>query len=153
MSSANRITLAKNAAKAVLKTLAWKDKVCIITFHSSVADVYPLTYVTDDVRASMNTWLDSHVVASGGTAFIQPLLLAFDALDADPGCSNVILMLSDGVAYFSEANYATTQTRAENNDVTLFTYALGSGKSASSCPAGYTARFACIPCFCCFFRN
>jgi hypothetical protein len=127
MSASDRIELAAAAAKAVVKTLAWKDQVGFVLFNGGIAAQRAPVYATDDNRAAINAWIDGNVAAGGGTAFYQPIAEAVTYIDADPQCSNVILMLTDGVASFSEENYASVTSLLATNNVVLFTYALGSG--------------------------
>ena len=127
----SRIGLAADAAKAILKTLSWKDRVGIVLFNSIVANVRQPEFVTDAERDLINTWIDTNVFAGGGTSFYEPMLEALDMIDADPGCSNVVLFLTDGEASFTEDNYNTVASRVQTNDVVLFTYALGSGADST----------------------
>lgn len=130
MSVNGRIELARDATKAVLRTLGWKDKVGFVLFNSVVVHSRDPDYVTDDNRITMDSWIDARVFAAGGTAFYEPLMEALDMIDADNDvdCSNVILFLTDGVASFTESNYNTVYAQASSSDVVMFTYALGSGK-------------------------
>jgi hypothetical protein len=127
MTLAGRMALAIDAAKAVLKTVSWKDKVGIITFSGAVANFIAPDYVTDDYRTTLETWIDTYLVATGSTEFYAPLVKAFELIDADPGCSNVVLFLTDGEAVFQESDYDSVTSMAATNNVILFTYALGSG--------------------------
>jgi hypothetical protein len=123
-----RITLALEAAKAVLNTCAWKDEVGLVLFNSAVVASRNPAFVTDDERDDMKAWLDLYVTPGGGTEFVAPLTSALAMIDAEPGCSNVILFLTDGVATFTDQNFVDVQTEAAKNDVVLFTFALGDGK-------------------------
>jgi uncharacterized protein YegL len=131
MESKNRIELAANAAKAVVKTLAWKDQVGFVLFDGKIAAKRAPEYVTDDNRNAIDAWIDQNVVTKGGTAFKKPILQAIKYIDADPQCSNVILMLTDGSADFSDDNYATVKKKLKTNNIVLFTYALGSGADST----------------------
>ena len=66
MSASDRIDLAAAAAKAVVKTLAWKDQVGFVLFNGEIAAQRAPMYATDDNRAAINTWVDDNVVAGGG---------------------------------------------------------------------------------------
>jgi hypothetical protein len=128
----SRIALALEAAKAVLETCAWKDQVGFVLFNSAVVSTRSPAFCTDDERDDMKAWLDLYVTAGGNTEFVAPLTSALAMIDADAGCSNVILFLTDGVATFTEQNFVDVQAEAAVNDVVLFTFALGDGKYDST---------------------
>lgn len=53
------MTLAKNAAKAVLRTLTWVDFVNVIAFNNEVIMAAPhLVPATDENKARLNAWVD-----------------------------------------------------------------------------------------------
>jgi len=131
MATNDRIDLAIEAAKAVLDTLGWKDQVGFVLFNSAVTETRDPVYVTDDQRDTLDTWIDTYVIAGGGTEFYDPLVAAIDMIDEDPGCSNVILFLTDGIADFTDENYESITSLAATNSITFFTYALGSGADSS----------------------
>ena len=127
----DRITLARDAALALLDTLTWNDEVGFVLFSGIVRDVYPVTACTDANRILMQDWVTNKITAGGITNFILPLEEAFimieDAVAANSICTKAILFLTDGVADFSEDDYVFVADKAEQNDVIMFTYSLGSG--------------------------
>ena len=134
MSVNNRIALAATAAKAVVKTLAWKDQVGFVLFNGDIAAERAPVYTTDDNRDTINAWIDDNVVAGGGTLFYKPIVEAVKYIDADPQCSNVILMLAapeSGPFFLYNENYTSVKSLLATNNVVLFTYALGSGADST----------------------
>ena len=127
----NRITLAREAAVAVLDTLTWNDEVGFILFNGGVEDSYPITKCTDANRILMKDWANANINPAGSTNFIVPLEEAFSMIEASSStaCTKAILFLTDGVADFTDDNYDYVKDKAEVNQVIMFTYALGSGMS------------------------
>ena len=130
MTSNSRLQLARDAAFAVLDTLTWNDEIGFILFGTVVYEVYPITYCTDENRTLMQTWLTTHISARGLTNFIAPLERAFDMIESSTtsACTKAILFLTDGDAEFNEDNYEYVEEKCTDNNVVMFTYALGSGK-------------------------
>lgn len=127
-----RITLAREAALAVLDTLTWNDHVGFVLFNSGIKDTYPVTACTDANRILMKTWATNNIDSSGNTNFILPLEEAFSMIEgaSTSACTKAIIFLTDGsVRDFTEANFATVAQKAEANSVVIFTYALGEGMS------------------------
>ena len=131
MGGYGRIELARDAALAVLDTLTWNDQVGFVLFNSGVRDSYPITACTDANRATMKTWAENKITPLGGTNFIVPLEEAFSMIEASTSsaCTKAILFLTDGEADFTEENYLYVAEKSEQNNVVIFTYALGDGKS------------------------
>ena len=130
MGTANRITLAKEAALAVLNTLTWNDRVGFILFNHDVEDTYPITPCTDENRELMKTWATNNIEAGGATNFVAPLNEAFDMIETTSytACTRTILFLTDGQATFYESDYDYVRNKAYANDIVIFTYGLGSGR-------------------------
>ena len=138
----NRIQLARDAAKAVLLTLTWRDQVGIVLFNSKIFKESDVMYVTDENRDDLDYWIDRFVQSGGATNFYDPITGAVNkiksATDSNRGCSKVILFLTDGDAPVNEQEYSSIQSDAAANDIVIFTYALGNGADTAA-----TKRFAC----------
>jgi uncharacterized protein with von Willebrand factor type A (vWA) domain len=120
--------MAQDAAKAVVDTLAWKDRIGFVIFNHKIKRTRDLAYVTDDEREDLFTWIENNVVASDGrTELFEPVIAAIDMMEGSDGCSNVILFMTDGDSDFSHKEFDTVHKRATENDITIFTYALGDG--------------------------
>ena len=122
-----RIQLARDAAKAILKTLTWKDQLGFVLFSDVVGQIREPVFVTDDARASIEDWIDTHIVADGSTTFYEPMMRALEMVETYASCSNVVLFLTDGIAEFTEENYLEVSSTAHEHDTVIFTYALGDG--------------------------
>ena len=129
--------MARQAAKAVLKTLTASDYVTIIGFSSN-ANAYSSTLVpASSVQLEvMDRWIDSNIGASGGTNFraaMQKVWQVFDSsnriYESSSGCNKVVLFLSDGKDDgWDDNDYEALRVNsAERGHVHILTYALGSG--------------------------
>jgi hypothetical protein len=134
----SRIELARTAAKAVLKTLTWKDQVGFVLFSDDVGETREPVFATDDVIPVIEAWIDENIVAFGSTIFFEPLKRALDMINTNASCTNIILFLTDGIAEFTPDNYLTISTMIAKHNTVLFTYALGDGADTE-----ITKKLAC----------
>eukprot|EP00440_Ansanella_granifera_P038361 gb/GFBE01041622.1/.p1 GENE.gb/GFBE01041622.1/~~gb/GFBE01041622.1/.p1 ORF type:complete len:735 (+),score=169.57 gb/GFBE01041622.1/:1-2205(+) len=153
MQTAGRSNLARQATKAILDTLTWKDFATIILFNSDIDAVFStkMVSVTDEQRDAMKSWVDRGDWNHEGTNFQAAMLGERDDL---PGafkiirdsvsqgqtsmCQKIVMFLTDGQAEFTEGDYQRTQELATQYHAVIFTYALGSGADAS-----VSKRLAC----------
>ena len=134
MGNANRISLARTAASAVIDTLSDYDWVGVVLFNDAVM-VYDdtLRAATPAKKAELKEWINGNLYAGGGTNFRDSLTKAFDILQAslDSGrssmCMRAVMFLTDGEAEFYQDDYDEAKRRVKELSVALFTYALGSG--------------------------
>lgn len=147
MQTAGRYVKAKQAAKALIDTLEWKDFADIILFNNGISAQFSserLVPMFDERRKAAKSWLENQQFASGGTNFKAALEAAFDVISRSVSsgdtsmCQKAILFLTDGEAEFSDGDFAWTRRQAEQLSVAVFTYALGSGADAT-----ITKRLAC----------
>jgi len=133
--------MARDAAKAVLKTLTDADFVTLIGFSGSAYSYSSLLQrATDSTLSDMNDWIETNIGANGGTNFrqaFQRVWQIFASTDATTGhstnCKRVVLFLSDGKpSEWSEDDYKIQADLAKaNGNVHILTYGLGSGVDTS----------------------
>jgi predicted metal-dependent peptidase len=83
MRTANRMQTAINAAKTVVDTLTDADYATVIGFQSYARKMTTsLRQATRTQRAAMRNWIDSNLMASGGTHFRGAMQAVFDVLTA-----------------------------------------------------------------------
>ena len=140
MVRSSRMTLAKRAAKGVVKTLTWVDQIGFVLFNGNVKDSRAPVYLrTESDIDAVNQYIDDNFVASGATAFFKPLIEAIALINNAPAiCTRAILFLTDGIAPFTESNYETIKASAATSDINIFTFAIGEGADVS-----VTQRLAC----------
>ena len=128
-----RIGMARDAAKAVLNTLTETDYASVIVFWSGV-DAYSTTLVqaTEENKELMESWINSNVLAGGGTDFNAALSKAKEVLNngGGTGCNKVVLFMSDGEPEEAPDMGALTRDLDAIGNVRLMTYALGNGAQA-----------------------
>ena len=146
-----RIGMARDAAKAVLNTLTETDYATVIVF-SSRADAYSTTLVqaTEENKELMESWINSNVLAGGGTDFNAALSKAKEVLNngGGTGCNKVVLFMSDGEPEEAPDVDALTRDLDAIGNVRLMTYALGDGAQADvlhSMACGNKGVFQAVP--------
>jgi len=129
MYNGNRQNLAKEAAKQIISSLTYFDKIKIILFNSAVEEATDWTQTTESNKEVLETWIDSYYSAGGGTDFYIPLNYALNAFSSVPSsCDNIILFMTDGQANdWSDSYYTTISNKIQEKDAIIFTYALGDG--------------------------
>jgi hypothetical protein len=125
----NRIDLAREAAKAVVKTLTWVDQIGFVLFSDVVEEKRAPVYLVESSEiTAINSWIDHNIYAGGATSFYEPLDAAIAMIqDAPSACTRAILFLTDGEASFSEENFESIREDASQSDIIIFTYGIGSG--------------------------
>lgn len=138
MAQKGRLDLAKQAAKAVLKTLTWVDFVTVLAFGDQVTGASAqMVQATDNNKDDLIAWIDS-LQPTGTTNFRDSLKSGFKYLVnarkqkgcASSYCVSALLFLTDGKPDdFTDADVKDLEKiNAECKDcVRLFSYALGSG--------------------------
>ena len=141
MAIADRLSLAKEAAKKVLGTLTEYDYLGIVTF-SSTASTYSSTMqaYTTDRGCVLEDYIDS-LTSGGGTNYGDAFEAAFDLIDdsiADgsvAACDTTLLLfLTDGkISRGLEGAplYDQISARADDHHSHILTYALGSSVDTS----------------------
>ena len=133
------LEVAKTAAKSVINTLSNNDFVGVINFGSTAKTVYTskITRATIDHRYRLEEEID-YLEVSGLTNYQAAFELGLRMLDAaetdefGAPCTNgenVFLFLTDGeptLGFFTSAELINV-INSYNKQITLFTYALGSG--------------------------
>ena len=135
----DKLELAKTAAKSVINTLSNNDFLGVINFGSTARTVYTnkITRATIDHRYRMEEEINNLEV-TGFTNYQAAFQLGFDMINAaetdefGAPCTNgenVFLFLTDGEPTLGHTNSADLITMIDgyNKQITLFTYALGSG--------------------------
>eukprot|EP00437_Effrenium_voratum_P020749 CAMPEP_0181445630 /NCGR_PEP_ID=MMETSP1110-20121109/25687_1 /TAXON_ID=174948 /ORGANISM="Symbiodinium sp., Strain CCMP421" /LENGTH=715 /DNA_ID=CAMNT_0023569681 /DNA_START=39 /DNA_END=2186 /DNA_ORIENTATION=+ len=146
MGAENRYNLAKQATRAVLDTLDWKDYATVILFNHGIAAQYSsnMVAVSDTQRGNMQRWLESQNWQQGSTNFKVALNEAFSTIQRSVAagttsmCQKAIIFLTDGEAEFLDSDFRNIQEQSVTYDTVLFTYALGSGADTT-----VTKRLAC----------
>ena len=134
-----RMTLAKDAAKAVINTLSNNDFVGIISFGSSATTVNTtkVTRATIANKQGFTSAIDA-LEASGQTNYEGAFQKGFELLNAAQSdeygapCTNgenIFLFLTDGTPTvgLSTSSDLINLINAYNTQISMFTYALGSG--------------------------
>ena len=92
--SSGQLTIAKEAAKAPLKSLRNSDRFGVLSFNTGFNWVAPIQYVSN--RAQLNSGIES-LYAGGGTNVYVGLNAAYAALKDAPDEVKTVLLLSDGI--------------------------------------------------------
>ena len=140
--------MARDAAKAVLDTLTDADYVAVIGFSTSAFSYSSqLEQATAARRASMKSWIDSYIGASGSTDYVKAFQKTWALLEESPGssnCNRVVLFMTDGVPnYWLDTDYDQTRATASSFGARIFTYGLGSASRAEL--AGLEPADASLP--------
>jgi hypothetical protein len=124
----DRISIAREAAVQVIRSLTNFDRIKIVLFSNFVTSK-DWTLGTDSNKETLISWINTNMDASGGTSFYGPLIHAFDSFDSlSDECNKVILFMTDGEdSGWNEGYYATIQNKISSSGAVLLTYALGSG--------------------------
>jgi len=153
MGDQNRAELAKQATKAILNTLSWKDFATIILFAGSVKAVFSnlLVSVTEAQRNAMVSWIEQQEWKNGGTNFQSAFFQADEeghgafkviadsvSAGATSMCQKAILFLTDGQSPFSDEDFNAAKDQGVKYDTLIFTYAIGDGAQVDVCK-----RLAC----------
>jgi Ca-activated chloride channel family protein len=92
--SQGQLTIAKEAAKAPLKSLRNSDRFGVLSFNTGFNWVAPIQFVSN--RAQLNAGIES-LYAGGGTNIYVGLQAAYQALKDAPDEVKTVLLLSDGI--------------------------------------------------------
>ena len=142
MANANRMALAKTAAKWVINTLSWVDYATIVAF-STTADsaTTQLMQMTVENRELMKNYIDG-LSAYGTTSMDKGFEKAFDILDSSRAakksttCTTAILFMTDGVPNKdSTPAQDIVKKRNVDADARVFTYNFGNGATDTSMKA------------------
>lgn len=132
MGQASRLSIAKQAATAVVNALSFVDYFAIVEF-SSTASPYEeyLVGATAESKEKGAEFIDD-LSSGGGTNFVAGFDYAFEILKRGRGsnCENVILFLTDGAAPDPSDTIAEHQ-KDFSTPVSIFSYTLGSGASTA----------------------
>ena len=104
MSSGNRVSMAKAAAKKVIDTFAWTDYATVVAFGDSARLAHPALQKMDGTnKNALKAWVNTNIHSNGGgTDFDDAFEGAFDVFNNSPapssssGCEKVILFMTDG---------------------------------------------------------
>jgi uncharacterized membrane protein len=118
--SQGQLTIAKEAAKAPLKSLRNSDRFGVVSFNTGYNWVAPIQYVRD--RDALNAGIES-LYAGGGTNVYVGLNAAYQALKDAPDEVKSVVILSDGITQAADfQNLATTMIK---NGINVSTIAVG----------------------------
>jgi hypothetical protein len=134
MGQNDRISLARQAAIAVVDTLSDYDWVGVVLFNNEI-EVYKNTLrpATPDNKGDIMSYITNNLVEGGGTNFQDSLSRAFDMLGDSLNngessmCMRAVMFLTDGQADFFDEDYTKAKERIKALSIALFTYALGDG--------------------------
>eukprot|EP00948_MAST-09A_sp_MAST-9A-sp1_P001990 g1990.t1 len=141
---ASRLARAKDAAKAVLRTLAPVDFVNVLAFSTYATELYSPTLVNASAQNvnAIDAWIDQ-LTPLGQTWYnrafdkANEIFQASRIADATSGCRRIVLFLTDGEATSWKDQYMTdltTWTAKYDPPVNIFTYAFGSDITDVSIP-------------------
>jgi uncharacterized membrane protein len=118
--SQGQLTIAKEAAKAPLKSLRNSDRFGVLSFNTGFNWVAPIQYVRD--RASLNAGIES-LYAGGGTNIYVGLNAAYQALKDAPDEVKSVVILSDGLT--QQADFQNLATTMIKNGINVSTITVG----------------------------
>ena len=142
----SRMSLARQAANAVLDTLTEADHAGLIAFDGcTLKYADQMQRVTADTKERMHHWV-KHLMPGSTTNYAAAFEAAFDVLDAptaDPPapCDNntVVIFLTDGRPdAWTDANLARVRERNAAHHAALLTFTLGDDVDSST-----TSQLAC----------
>lgn len=125
----------KSAVSLFVNDKTDKEHIGLVTFASSVKDVYGLNATVDELNAAA-----SALYASGGTNMYDAVIHAISMLEAENDAMNIIILMSDG----NDGNYHSEESINSNicqpclnNGIVLYSIGLG-----SSVDSAYLDTFA-----------
>lgn len=115
--SQGQLTIAKEAAKAPLKSLRNSDRFGVLSFNTGYNWVAPIQFVSN--RAQLNAGIES-LYAGGGTNVYVGLNAAYAALKDAPDEIKTVVVLSDGITQAADfQNLASTMIKSGINVSTI----------------------------------
>lgn len=115
--SQGQLTIAKEAAKAPLKSLRNSDRFGVLSFNTGFNWVAPIQFVSN--RAQLNAGIES-LYAGGGTNIYVGLNAAYAALKDAPDEVKTVVVLSDGLTQTADfQGLATSMIKAGINVSTV----------------------------------
>jgi Ca-activated chloride channel homolog len=118
--SQGQLTIAKEAAKAPLKSLRNSDRFGVLSFNTGFSWVAPIQFVSN--RAQLNAGIES-LFAGGGTNIYTGLNAAFQALKDAPDEVKTVLLLSDGIT--QPADFQALSTSMIKSGINVSSIAVG----------------------------
>ncbi len=122
--SQGQLTIAKEAAKAPLKSLRNSDRFGVLSFNTGFNWVAPIQYVSN--RAELNAGIES-LYAGGGTNIYVGLNAAYAALKDAPDEVKTVVVLSDGIT--QTADFQSLSTSMIKAGINVSTIAVGTNSN------------------------
>jgi Ca-activated chloride channel homolog len=123
--SQGQLTIAKEAAKAPLRSLRNSDRFGVLSFNTGFNWVAPIQYVSN--RAQLNAGIES-LYAGGGTNIYVGLNAAYAALKDAPDEVKTVVVLSDGLTQTADFQGLATSMIKSGINVSTVTVGLQSNR-------------------------
>jgi Ca-activated chloride channel family protein len=121
--SGPKIEMAREAARASIKTLRPIDKIGVISFDETFNWVIPLGPAAELADKSA---LISQITANGGTKIYQAVQAGFDAILNEPATRKHIILLTDGVSTpGTQEDFPRLERDALAKEITISTIGVG----------------------------
>jgi len=140
MDTARRHEKAQAATMRILDTLTWKDFVSVVLFDGRIEAIYKqdgrelMVPATEANKQNIKNWCKQQDWKGGLTNFRMAFEEAFrimkDSVMAKRTsmCQKALMFLTDGEDNdFSDSHYAYVRQKVVEQDVTIFSYAIGDG--------------------------